>query len=199
MEKLQKLNEKLNRLGFVSAIAENAEQAKEIALGIIGGGSVGIGGSVTVRELGLYESLLSLGNEVFWHWQGGPDMRRKAMVADFYLCSANAVTEDGCLILTDGGGNRVAALSFGPKNAVVIIGRNKIVRDKAEGVARIKSAACSGKNGKRLNLSTPCAVAGVCNDCNSPQRMCSVTAFFERPSKGLERVYVILVDEDLGY
>lgn len=193
------LKAKLEENKFKCFVAEDAAEACEKALSLIGDGSVGIGGSVTVQQLGIYDKLVKNGNEVYWHWQGGPEMRRKAMCADYYLCSANAVTEDGCIILTDGSGNRIAALSFGPKNGIVIVGTNKIVKDKEEGISRIKSGECSGKNGVRLGLKTPCAVVGKCTDCKSEQRMCSVTAFFERPSKGLDNVYVILVSQPLGY
>jgi L-lactate utilization protein LutC len=193
------LSKKLEANGFKCLVAEDEEDACGKALSLIGGGSVGIGGSVTVQQIGLYERLLENGNAVYWHWKSGPQAKKQAMVADYYVCSANAVTEDGCIMLTDGSGNRVAALSFGPKNGIVIIGNNKIVKDWKEGFNRIKSGECSGKNGVRLGLKTPCAVSGSCNDCRSPQRMCSVTALFERPSSGLENVYVILVNKPLGY
>jgi L-lactate utilization protein LutC len=199
MEKIEIVNQNLNKLGFKSVVAKSGEEATKLALDIIGGGTVGIGGSMTVSELGLYDKLIANGNEVYWHWKGGGDMRKKAACANFYLCSANAVTEDGELILIDGSGNRIAALSFGPDNAVVIIGENKIVKDVQSGISRIKSDISSGKNGRRLGLKTPCAVSGKCTDCNSPQRMCSVTAIYSRPSKGLNSVYVILVKESLGY
>jgi hypothetical protein len=199
MEKIQIVNKNLIKRGFKSCVVETCEEAKAEALKIIGDGSVGIGGCVTVQQLGLYDALVSNGNPVFWHWKGGPAMKRKAMCADFYICSANALTEDGCPILIDGSGNRIAALSFGPQNAILIIGKNKIVADREAGLARIKSGECSGKNGARLGLNTPCAVAGKCTDCASLKRMCAVTAIFERPSGGLSNVYVILVNQDLGY
>jgi L-lactate utilization protein LutC len=199
MEKIELVNANLLKRGFKSCIVANAEQAKQKALSIIGKGSVGFGGSVTINEIGLYDALIANGNEVFWHWKGGSDMRKKAMFANYYVCSANALTEDGCPVLIDGSGNRVAALSFGPDNAVLIIGKNKIVDDLSSAIARIKSGECSGKNGIRLGFKTPCAVSGKCADCNMPQRMCSVTAIYERPSKGLQNVYVILVDCNLGY
>jgi L-lactate utilization protein LutC len=199
MEKIQKVNENLIKRGFKSCVVQTLDEAKNTALKIIGEGSVGIGGSVTVQQLGLYDSLTSQGNAVYWHWKDGGQVRYKAMTADYYICSANALTEDGCPILIDGNGNRIAALSFGPQNAILIIGKNKIVKDKEEGLNRIKSGECSGKNGVRLGLKTPCAVVGKCADCNSPQRMCSVTALFERPSGGLKNVYVLLVNQDLGY
>ena len=109
-----------------------------------------------------------------------------------------AMVCEGVIALTDGSGNRISALSFGPRNAILIIGKNKIVADEREAVMRIRSAECAGANAKRLGLHTPCAEFGQCDDCASPERICSVTAFFERPSKGLENTYVILADCNLG-
>lgn len=199
MATIEQVNANLIKRGFKSVIAQTAEQATALALEIIGDGSVGFGGSVTLQRLNLYDSLVSRGNEVYWHWKNGAEDKRKSLCADWYACSANAVTEDGVIIETDGSGNRIACLSFGPENALLIIGKNKIVKDCAEGVARIKSGECAGLNAKRLGISTPCAADGKCRDCSSPHRMCSVTAFFERPSKGLNSVCVILVNEELGY
>lgn len=199
MENIETVNKKLNEHGFKSQIVRTGVEAKALALQLIGSGSVGFGGSVTLDQIGLPESLIEQGNALYWHWKDGPEMRLKAMSADFFVCSANAVTEDGKIIQTDGTGNRVAALCYGPKNVIMIVGKNKIVRDRRAGEARIKSGICSGQNGKRLGLNTPCATVGVCLDCTSPQRMCSVTAVFERAPKGIGNTYVILVDEELGY
>ena len=176
----------------------DGQSALEAALGIIGGGSVGIGGSLTVKELGLYEALKERGNAVYWHWTDGTAAKARAAAADYYVCSANAVTRDGVIALTDGSGNRIAALSSGPRNAILVIGSNKIVADGREAFMRMRSAGCAGANAKRLGLHTPCAEYGECDDCASPERICSVTAFFERPSKGLENTYVILVDRNMG-
>lgn len=151
-----------------------------------------------MERLGLYERLKQSGNRVFWHWKDGGAAKADAACADFYVCSANAITEDGLLVITDGSGNRVAGLSFGPKNALVIAGKNKIVGNLAGAFARIKSGQCAGKNAARLGLDTPCATTGVCADCNGAQKICSVTAVFEQPSKGLQATYVILVNEELG-
>ena len=144
------------------------------------------------------DELEANGNTLYTHWKDGPAAKRKAVVADYYICSANALTEDGVIVLTDGSGNRVSALSFGPSNAIVIVGKNKIVADKTAAEARIKSGACAGANAKRLGFDLPC-VDGECTDCASPKRICAVTAYFEKPSSGLENTYVILVGQTFGY
>ena len=199
MEALLKIKEKLTKRGYDCRIADSAKSACEEALGIIGGGSVGFGGSVTLKQIGLPERLEENGNTTYWHWKDGAAMRNLSLGADFFVCSANALTEEGEIIQTDGTGNRIAALCYGPENVVMVVGKNKIVKDRAEGEKRVKSGICAGQNGKRLGLNTPCAITGECADCNSPQRMCSVTAIFERAPKGFKKVYIILVNEELGY
>lgn len=198
MEKIELVNTNLSRRGFISCIVPDGQEAVRAALGIIGKGTVGIGGSLSVKEIGLAEKLSEQGNTVYWHWKDGAAAKEGASRADYYVCSANALTDDGIVVLTDGSGNRISALSYGPKNAILIIGKNKIVEGLRDAYLRIRSAGCAGENAKRLGLHTPCADLGECDDCTSPDRICSVTAFFERPSKGLKNTYVILVDKHLG-
>ncbi len=198
MENLEIVNGNLGARGFISCIAGDRHEAAIAALTIIGGGSVGIGGSLTVKETGLAEELKGRGNDVYWHWLSGNEAKFGAGLADYYVCSANAVTEDGRIILSDGSGNRVAGLSFGPKNAILIVGKNKIVKNVEEGLKRIRSGICAGANAKRLGLSTPCAKGLPCSECTPAETICSVTAVFDRPSRGLKNTYVILVGENLG-
>ncbi len=197
MEKLEEVRVALEKRGFKAFVAETEERAAEIACELVGKGSAGFGGSLTVQSLGLYERLREGGNALYWHWKDGAEAKRKAAAADWYICSANALTEDGRIVLTDGSGNRVAALSFGPKNALLVVGANKIVPDLAAAFERIKSAGCAGANAKRLGLNLPCT-EGECTDCSSPSRICSVTAIFERPSSSLGCTAVILVGGKLG-
>lgn len=195
---LNEVNINLSRRGFISCVVPDAATALEKSLEIIGRDSVGIGGSLTVKELGLAERLREAGNAVYWHWTDGPLAKNGAAHADIYVCSANALTVGGIPVLTDGSGNRISAMCNGPRRALLIVGKNKIVGDEREALMRIRSAECAGANAKRLGLHTPCADEGVCDDCTSPERICSVTAFFERPSKGLMKTYVVLVDKNLG-
>ena len=123
---------------------------------------------------------------------------RHELTCDLFLTSANALTADGRLVNVDGNGNRVAASIFGPKRVVFVVGRNKIVDGGIDAaIDRIKREACP-PNCRRLNKKTPCAATGVCADCSSPDRICSVTVVMDRrPSR--TDVQVLLVDEDLGY
>ena len=200
-EPLQAVCERLCTRGFLAEIAQTPEEAKARILSYIGDRSVGIGGSATVRELGLYEALTERGSEVFWHWKVEKpqveETRIKAIGADVYLCSSNAITEDGKLVNIDGTGNRLAGMIYGPKTVILAVGRNKIVRDVPEAIARIKRDACPG-NARRQGFQTPCALTGVCHDCRPPARMCNVTAITEYPSRRHEAYRIILIDKDMG-
>lgn len=192
---------RLNERGFLADVAKTPEEAKTLILNYIGDRSVGIAGSATVRDLGLYEALTECGNEVFWHWKVEKpqveETRIKAIGADVYLCSSNAVTEDGRLVNIDGTGNRLAGMIYGPKTVILAVGRNKVVKDYDEAIARIKRDACPG-NARRQGFQTPCALTGECHDCRPPARMCNVTAITEYPSRRHEAYRIILIDEDMG-
>ena len=128
----------------------------------------------------------------------GVEIREHQTVADLFLLSANALTEDGVIVNIDGTGNRVAASIYGPKRVLYVVGRNKLVAGGVmEAIRRAKKTA-SPPNCRRLGKKTPCAELGVCADCDSPDRICKVTAIFERPPTHTP-TKVILVDEDLGY
>lgn len=131
---------------FLPQVFDTAAEAKAAALQIIGTKSVGIGGSATVRDMGLAEALQARGNEVSWHWlvakEAKQAARDKALTADVYLSSTNALITDGRLVNIDGTGNRAAGLIYGPHEVIVIAGRNKIVGSLDEAIARIKRCAC---------------------------------------------------------
>ena len=181
--------EGLKRRGFEAVgVATKAEALKLVMAEAEGAESVGWGGSESVKEIGARDAIMASGKEI----------RDHQTVMDLFLLSANAITSDGVIVNIDGTGNRVAASIFGPKRVVYVIGRNKVVNGGIlEAIARAKRCACP-PNCRRLNRKTPCAESGVCADCSSPDRICKVTAIFDRapthtPTK------VILVDEDLGY
>ena len=124
------------------------------------------------------------------------EVRRQALLVDLYFTGTNALTEDGQLVNLDMIGNRVAALTFGPKKVVVLIGRNKIVPDLDTAMYRIKDYAAP-INTMRLNFKTPCAKTSECADCNSPGRICNHWTITEK-SFPKHRISVILIDEELG-
>jgi hypothetical protein len=186
---LKKTVAALERRGFEAVAVATRQEALELVLEEAGrAASVGWGGSETLKELGVREAVAALGREI----------RDHQLEMDLFLLSANALTADGRIVNIDGRGNRVAASIAGPKRVVYVIGRNKIVEGGIdEAVARIKRCACP-PNCRRLGKKTPCAATGVCGDCDSPDRICKVTAVFDRKPTGVS-AKVILVDEDLGY
>lgn len=177
------------------------------------GASVAAGGSASLTESGVYALLRALDQkgEITFHDRGRPgldagqkeEMSRKAFSCDYYFLSANAITENGELFNVDGIGNRVAALSFGPRHAVVIAGYNKIVRDIPAAIHRVKAYAAPA-NCKRLSQKTPCAENGSCvtsspfQGCTSEDRICrSFLVTSRQREKG--RIRVFLLPEILGY
>ena len=170
---------------FLPEVFDTAAEAKAAALKIIGTKSVGIGGSATVRDMGLAEALQANGNEVYWHWLAAKEAKH------------NALTTDGRLVNIDGTGNRAAGLIYGPHEVVVIVGKNKIVTGLDEAIDRIKRDACP-TNARRLGLDTPCAKTGQCHDCRTTARMCNVTFILEAPTRPVKAFHVLIVKEDLG-
>lgn len=203
LAKLHETAAALKSRGFEPHVFETAKDAASFVLSLAASGApVGVGGSMTVKNLGLADALRAQGNEVLWHWEAAPADRptvlARAMHAELYLASANALTESGVIVQIDGTGNRVAAQTFGPKTVCLIVGKNKLVSGGyAQAVARIKSAACP-PNARRLGLDTPCAATGKCNVAACKTSMCSVVTSFERAPGG-RRFLVLLVNEDLGY
>ena len=154
-----------------------------------------------MEELSIGKLLQELGNTIFNH-QGLPpaeayNVRRKQLTSDVFIASSNAVTLDGEIVNMDGSGNRVAALSFGPKRVIVIMGANKIVKDEVEARRRIAMTAAP-MNADRLNRKTPCVITGVCANCNSPERICSITSIMHK-APSTSDFHVIIVGEALGY
>lgn len=191
--------EALQKHGFTVHCAESGAEAAAYVLSLVQPGmSVGVGGSMTIRELGLADAIRDLGCAVHWHWlEEGPAAFTPAREADLYLCSANAVTTDGLIVNIDGTGNRVAAMIHGPKQVVAVVGVNKLVEGGIQqAIARIKREACP-QNARRLKLNTPCA-SGRCNPEKCEGGFCNVLTVLEHPT-GKRPFHVILVNEELGY
>lgn len=197
----------LERNGFDVLFYPTAEEAVAGVLELVPeGAKVGLGGSVTLREMGLVDALEARGVEVANHWKAGREgaspeevmeIRRRHLNSDVFITSTNAVTETGELVNIDGTGQRVAAMIFGPGRVVVVAGVNKITGDLEEGLWRASNVAAP-MNARRLHSKTPCAETGECSDCVAPGRICGITTIIHRrPSK--TPFTVVLVGEKLGY
>ena len=199
MADMEKTGKNLEGRGFrVHRFATGAEAA-EFLVQTLHGTSIGIGGSVTIDTLGVYDRLCE-SNEVFWHWKNhAPETRERAGKAETYLCSANGVSENGEIVNIDGFGNRVAGTIYGPERVFLVVGRNKIAPDLNGAIDRARNIAAP-LNARRLNRHTPCAVGEPrCHDCRSPEKVCGVMTVFFMPPTSIKEFHVILVDEDLGY
>ena len=184
--------------------AETPERALGLCRELIPAGTtVTQGGSVTLDQCGIRNALLA-STSVNYIDPYAPgldpaqrmDLRRKALLSDVFICSTNAITRDGILVNRDGIGNRVAAMIFGPEKVIIVAGVNKIVPDIESAINRINSLAAP-QNCIRLKRQTPCATETICQDCQSPGRICSATSIIEW--QWTDRIHVILVNSSLGF
>jgi hypothetical protein len=216
-EKIEITLEALRRRGFDARFAENREVARKIVLDMVPQDwIVGCGDSATIRSIGVLQDLADLGNRVLNPFFKPKIMREKpqptplrvfkqtVMDCDVFLASSNAVTLDGKIVNIDGGGNRVAGMIFGPLRTILVVGRNKIVKDVHEALHRIKNeiAPVHSKT-TGLPLGMLCAAAGKCVEpetfCGPGVRACNIIVILEgKPADVWREIVVILVDEDLG-
>lgn len=200
---LERVAKALTANRMEAQVVETPEKLLEILKDMLpGGASIATGGSMTLAETGVNDLLRSGDYDFFFRGRTGEDgqpvdVYRAAFSCDWYLSSANAVTEDGFLYNVDGNANRVAALCFGPKKVVIVAGYNKVVRDLPAAAERVRAIAAPA-NCIRLERKTPCTKTGRCMDCKSPDHICCDTVIhgFQRDP---ERIKVFLLPDDLGY
>lgn len=191
------LAKNLEKKGYKVSCFAKKEEAAAYLNAQIDGVRVASGGSMTVRELGLFERLRTH-NEFIWHWEGGD--RMDARTADVYLSSVNGIAESGEIVNIDGTGNRLSSMLYGHKKLYLIVGKNKIADDLDGAIWRARNIAAP-KNAIRFGVKTPCVASGgaKCFDCKSPERICkALLVLWERPN-GIPDTEVVLIDEDLGY
>jgi len=201
---LENIKEKLIKREFNATILNTVEEIRDYIISAIPEkATVGIGGSVTVRETGVDRRLKERGNIVFDHWSAELnneqklEARKKAQSADYYLTGVNALTSEGQIINIDGAGNRVSSMIFGPSHVIAVAGYNKITKNTEDALRRIKNTA-TPKNSKRLGLDTPCVAKGFCVDCRPPKSICRVTTIIDyKPA--LTDFTVILTSLELGF
>jgi len=206
--RLESVKKALEANNFEVFLADSAAGARKTVLEDIlpgtGARSLSWGGSVTFVGTGLYEALKGRGDlkvidtyDRTLSMEENLERRRQALHADLFVTGTNAVTETGMLVNLDMIGNRVAALTFGPKHVVVLAGRNKIVCDLEDAMVRVKNYAAP-VNAMRLDKKTPCAATSFCDDCKSADRICNTWTITEK-SFPKKRVKVVLINEDLGF
>ncbi|MBR4192357.1 MAG: lactate utilization protein [Prevotella sp.] len=180
----------------------NEDAVKKVLELIPDGSSVTWGGTMTVRDLGIPDALRSRGTlevldrDLVETPEEKQAMYLRAFSTDVYLTSANAISEDGVIVNIDGNGNRVAAITWGPKKVIFVIGLNKVSQTIEAALSRARGTA-SPINAARFDIKTPCQNDGICHNCNSPESICNYVHFLRNSPKG--RHIVVLVGDNLGY
>lgn len=197
-----KVAENFNKRGFEAYYCPTKEDALAKAISLIPEDHVvSWGGSVSINDIGLRPYVLEHRQVIDRDTAKTPEERkellRKALLCDTFIMGTNAATEDGQLYNIDGTGNRVAALIFGPKQVVVIVGMNKVEPTLDAAITRARSVA-SPMNMQRFSKKTPCAVTGMCADCLSPDSICNQMVHTRRCAPA-GRIKVILVGENVGF
>ena len=178
------------------------EAVKKVSELIADGSTVTWGGSMTIREMGIPQALKErktlevLDRDEVTDRTEVVKIYERAFTADVYLSSANAISEDGVIVNIDGNGNRVAAITWGPKKVIFVIGLNKVAQTVEAALARARSTAAP-INSARFDIKTPCQTDGVCHNCNSPESICNYVHFLRNSPHG--KHVVVLVGEDFGY
>ncbi|ONI45291.1 hypothetical protein AN640_04695 [Candidatus Epulonipiscium fishelsonii] len=159
------------------------------------------GGSMTLDAIGIIEALIKrnpcINRDATSTREEFVQKTIEAFSSDTYLLSSNAISEDGQLYNIDGAGNRVAALSFGPKSVIVVASMNKVVKTLDDAISRAKNVAAP-TNAQRFNIKTPCKSTGTCSNCLSTDSICAsfVNTRISRPPK---RIKVVLIGEEFGF
>ena len=199
---MELLRARLENLGYVVQIFNNKQEATLYLNQKLDGTTIGLGGSVTLAQMNIYENLKTH-NTVFWHMHLTdksiiPQTRRDSSRADVYITSVNAISRNGEIVNIDNTGNRVAAATFGCNKVYFVIGKNKICDSLDDAIFRARNIAAP-LNAKRLGVKTPCAKDGTaCYDCDSPERICRNLSIFWKKPTGCS-YEILLINEDLGF
>lgn len=198
---INELINNLNSLGYDTHFFENRTEALDYLNNAIDNTTVGIGGSVTVKELGLF-NILNKHNKVYWHMletdrTKSREIINKAKDAKIYISSVNAISANGEIVNIDGTSNRVASISYGHEDVYFVVGKNKIASSFHEAINRAQNVAAP-LNAIRLNRKTPCVMDKKCHNCKSPERICRNMQILTTAPTGM-KYHVVLINEDLGY
>jgi hypothetical protein len=217
---IEKAMKNLKKNNIQSYVVEAREDVMPLVKTLIAEGDViGFGGSVTLNEVGFFEFIKKGNYNLLDRDKKGlsrdevQNINRQVFLSDVYFASANAITEHGEIYEVDGNGNRVAAITFGPKSVILIVGKNKIVKNLRDAVERVKNVACPS-NTMRLKIGTICNSTGICvngGKCDErhlmsaapgscPNSICSFSnVIAAQRSSNCNRIKIIIVNEDLGY
>ena len=213
--RIDKTMQNLRRNRMEAYFCENSAEARELVKTLIKKGDVvSNGGSVTLKQTGIYDIISSSDYNYLDRSREGitreevEEVYRKTFSADAFFTSSNAVTENGELYNVDGNSNRVAAILYGPKSVVVVCGVNKLVKNIDEAIKRVKTKAAP-PNTVRLGIETPCAKTGecislkkespdMCEGCHGDGRICCNYVVCAQ-QRHVNRIKVIIIGEEYGY
>jgi hypothetical protein len=201
----RKIIKNLEKRRMAGSYTASAVKAKDEIIDMIPqGATVFRCGSMSAVGMGLWDSIAALPevNRIDPYRpelssEEAMELRRRGLTADVMIASTNAITLDGRLVNLDGMGNRVAAMAFGPKKVILVVGMNKVAPDLESAMARVKHYAAPVNN-IRYGLKNPCVETGLCSDCKTPQRICNMWSIIEGHMIK-DRIHVKLVGENLGY
>lgn len=194
----------LAQKGYMTSYAEDLQEAKQQVLALIPqNATVGVGGSETLKAMDMIETLRNGNYQFLDRYKEGlafsevEEVYRQALVADVFLSSTNAVTRQGQLVNIDSSGNRVAALSFGPRKVILVIGVNKVVDTLEDAMKRIRTIA--PLNAMRVHHKAPCVETGKCMDCQLQQSVCNSVGIINHGRKTPGRFSIIMVADEIGF
>ncbi len=195
---MEKIVENLRKNGFTVTEFDTREAAADYLVDSLHGKTIGMGGSMTLGAMDVYDRLKG-DNTVYWHQiVPGDETISGADNAQVYITSANAISEEGFILNIDGRGNRVAGTLMEKERVLFVVGQNKLAGPFPEALERARNIA-GPQNAKRLNKKTPCAVDGKCHDCASPERICNALVVMWKKPFGCKNMEVVLIHQDLGY
>ena len=197
---IRKAIESFQRTGFTVTYFETGSEAVDYLLSEIRGKTVGFGGSMTVKALGLDEKLGENNTVYSRNIDNSPETTLKANNTQVYISSVNGISETGEIINIDGSGNRVAALMYNHEKVYYLVGTNKLSPDFDSAMFRARNVA-SPLNARRLNKKTPCAMGEElkCYNCNSPDRICRGFTVITHPMFSVGETEIVFINEPLGY
>lgn len=203
IEKLNMLKKNFSDRNIQVQYFEKLEEVKKYILNTIPvEATIGIGHSNTLEKMNITKALLERGNTVYdkelaKSKEESIDLKKKAILTDFYITGSNAISMDGRIVNVDHSGNRVAAITFGPDKVIIVVGINKIVDTIEEAIRRVKNIVCP-KNAKRAGFNPPCVLLNKCVDCNSKERVCNYLSIIEGQTQ-YNRITLIIVNGEYGY
>jgi hypothetical protein len=208
--KIPELLETLQKNNIPAFYVRDAKEAFAKVMSMIPEGcNVGLGDSLTLKQIGVIDAL-EKGNYAFFDsWREGltmeerMELKRRSLVSDVFVTGTNALTLDGKIVNVDALGNRTAAMLFGPRKVIIVVGVNKIVANLEEALQRIRAIAAprNVKQKPHMIPPPPCGITGECGDCSGPWRICCKTVIIERQldnDRFKPLITVVIVGEELG-